>query len=146
MMGTFLENGPLRVSGDKIKAAEQSWADDYNMIYLDQPVGTGFSYGNSYLTDMQDGSKEFIKFFNKFYQLFPELKSNELYLTGESYGGKYLALFSHDILESTDFNLVATMISDPLPSPLYERTEMHALPEAHGIIDDKNLNQMALLE
>jgi carboxypeptidase C (cathepsin A) len=110
------------------------------MIYLDQPVGTGFSYGNTHLTDMQDGSKEFIKFFEKFYKLYPDLKSNELYLTGESYGGKYLALFSHDILESTDFNLVATMISDPLPSPLYERTEMHSLPEAHGIIDDKNLD------
>ena len=146
MMGTFLENGPLRVSDGKILPANQSWADDYNMIYLDQPVGTGFSYGNSHLTEMQDGSKEFIKFFEQFYELYPDLKANELYLTGESYGGKYLPLFSHDILESTDFNLVATMISDPLPSPMYERTEMHVLPEAHGIIDDKNLDQMALLE
>ena len=78
--------------------------------------------------------------------MYPELKSNELYLTGESYGGKYLPLFTHDILESTDFNLVATMISDPLPSPVYERTEMHVLAAAHGIIDEKNLDQISVIE
>jgi carboxypeptidase D len=65
MMGLFLENGPLRVQkGDdyEIHPAEEAWTDSYNMIYLDQPVGTGFSYGDSYLTDMRDGSKEFISF------------------------------------------------------------------------------------
>ena len=60
MFGLFLENGPLRVkrTGDgsddfELYAAENSWADSYNLIFLDQPVGTGFSYGDSYLTSMQ---------------------------------------------------------------------------------------------
>ena len=63
MFGLFLENGPLRVTrngtGDddfEIKMTEESWAriNDYNVIYLDNPVNTGFSYGNSYLTNMTD--------------------------------------------------------------------------------------------
>jgi carboxypeptidase C (cathepsin A) len=51
MFGLFLENGPLRVerTGLKIddlvlKPAVNSWADSYNVVFVDQPVGTGFSY------------------------------------------------------------------------------------------------------
>ena len=58
MFGLFLENGPLRVNktGDadefKLYAPEQAWTDDYNVVFLDQPVNTGFSYGNTSNTDM----------------------------------------------------------------------------------------------
>ena len=59
MFGLFLENGPLKVTrtgpGDddfELRAAQNSWADTYNMVFLDQPVGTGFSYGDSFLTSM----------------------------------------------------------------------------------------------
>jgi carboxypeptidase C (cathepsin A) len=146
-MGSMMFNGPMRVKHGKfVPAPEGSWADDYNVIYLDQPVGTGYSFGNSLITNQQDGAKEFIKFFNKFYEMYPELKANELYLTGESYGGKYLSLFTYEILEKTDFNLAATLISDPSASTLYERTEMHVVPAALGIIDENQLDQVASLE
>ena len=62
MFGLFLENGPLRieVTGTEtddilLKAAENSWADTYNIIYLDQPVNTGFSYGDSSIKDLEKG-------------------------------------------------------------------------------------------
>ena len=47
MMGLFLESGPLRITRNgtkpgrhdyndfEINPADKSWADDYNMIYLD---------------------------------------------------------------------------------------------------------------
>ena len=107
MFGLFLENGPIRVkkSGPGIDdfvitSPEQgSWADTYNMIYIDQPVGTGFSYGDNYLTDMQEGADEFLTFLREFYLKYPELKANRLFLTGESYAGKYLPLFTTKVLE-----------------------------------------------
>jgi carboxypeptidase C (cathepsin A) len=49
MNGLFLEGGPLQVKRDgdefELSAPKQAWTDDYNVIYLDQPVTTGFSYG-----------------------------------------------------------------------------------------------------
>jgi carboxypeptidase C (cathepsin A) len=48
---------------------------------------------------MQEGSQEFISFVLQFYEKYPELKANRLFLTGESYAGKYLPLFSYDILQ-----------------------------------------------
>ena len=79
MRGLFLEGGPLRVirNGTKsndyqLLAADHSWADDYSVIFVDQPVNTGFSYGNTTLNDMKEGSKEFINFINQFFTLFSE--------------------------------------------------------------------------
>ena len=60
MFGLFLENGPLRVNvtgpgvDDRVLyPSEHSWTDTYNVIFLDQPVNTGFSFGDSVITDMQ---------------------------------------------------------------------------------------------
>lgn len=81
MFGLFLENGPLRVlrngTGPNdfvLTAAQASWADTYSIVFIDQPVGTGFSYGDSVLTSMQDGSDEFLKFLVEFLKKYPEFK------------------------------------------------------------------------
>jgi vitellogenic carboxypeptidase-like protein len=47
---------------------------------------------------MKDGSYEFTKFLVEFLQKYPEFHNNSIYLTGESYAGKYLPLFTSDIL------------------------------------------------
>jgi hypothetical protein len=160
MFGLFLENGPLRVErtgpGEDqfvLKPAEKSWADDYNLIFLDQPVGTGFSFGNSTLTEMEDGSKEFLGFMLEFYEMYPELKDNRFFMTGESYAGKYLPLFTHEILEynryqsaETKIPLEFSYIIDPYPSPAIQRTHMHLVGQGLDILDDTNLYQLAAIE
>jgi len=61
MFGLFAENGPLRVvrtgtTSDDFSIGlnqEGSWFDVSDVLYIDQPVGTGFSFGNSYINTMQ---------------------------------------------------------------------------------------------
>lgn len=80
--------------------------------------------------------------------MYPEFKETELYLAGQSYAGKYLPLFAHDILETNKIvkdsalkiPLAATMVLDPYPSPVIQRTHMHELPRALGILDDNNMD------
>lgn len=99
--GLFMENGPLRVvrTGDQpgdlviglTKDSEGSWLDDADIIFLDQPVGTGFSYGNSYVNNMQQISDETLQFLVNFvFVEYPEYATRDLLITGESYAGKYL--------------------------------------------------------
>ena len=83
--------------------------------------------------------------------MYPELKTTPLHLTGESYAGKYLPLFTQDILESnkkgeTKIPLTTTLIIDPYPAPVIQRTSMHQVPSALGIIDENNLKQISVLE
>ncbi|KAG4925262.1 hypothetical protein JHK87_050802 [Glycine soja] len=50
-VGAFSENGPFRPNGEVLIKNEYSWNKETNMLYLETPVGEGFSYakgGSSY--------------------------------------------------------------------------------------------------
>ena len=117
MFGLFGENGPLRVarngsgSDDFVIGTNQegggSWFDIGDILFIDQPVGTGFSFGNSYLTTMSQAGDEFITFLTNFLQMYPDYAgtSRALTLSGESYAGKYIPYFAARIQDSKLFNL-----------------------------------------
>jgi carboxypeptidase C (cathepsin A) len=99
MFGLFLENGPLRIAKNgtgnddyiiNLADGEGSWLDAADLVFVDQPVGTGFSYGNSFIDRMADGTTEFINFLAAFIRKYPEYKTIPIILSGESYAGKYL--------------------------------------------------------
>lgn len=55
MDGTLMEIGPYRVKEDQsLEENPGSWHEFANLLFVDQPVGTGFSYvdSNHYLTDL----------------------------------------------------------------------------------------------
>ncbi|KAH7516861.1 hypothetical protein JRO89_XSUnG0160700 [Xanthoceras sorbifolium] len=45
-VGAFSENGPFRPSGEKLVRNEHSWNREANMLYLETPIGVGFSYSS----------------------------------------------------------------------------------------------------
>lgn len=100
MYGLFYENGPLMLSGKKVKARVESWSRVSNIIFIDNPVGTGFSFTNSwtgYMTDEVGVGKNLYSTLIQFFQLFTELQNNDLFITGESYGGKYVPALAYTI-------------------------------------------------
>ncbi|KAJ1912199.1 hypothetical protein H4219_005694 [Mycoemilia scoparia] len=45
MIGLFTEMGPLKVHKDgTLSRRNSTWANEYDILFVDQPVGTGFSY------------------------------------------------------------------------------------------------------
>lgn len=107
MFGLFLENGPMRVTMGpngpddfQLLPADKAWTDSYNVIFLDQPVSVGFSFGDTAGLNMEVGANEFYSFILQFYEMYPEMKTVDFHITGESYAGKYIPLFSKTILEA----------------------------------------------
>ena len=55
-------------------------------------MGTGFSYGDSYIDRMAKGTEEFLSFLDAFFKKYPEYaKPRPFYIAGESYAAKYIA-------------------------------------------------------
>ncbi|KAJ5799157.1 uncharacterized protein N7518_001225 [Penicillium psychrosexuale] len=93
MDGALMEVGPYRLQDDHtLKYNEGRWDEFANLLFVDNPVGTGFSYANtnSYLHELDEMAAHFIIFLEKFFELFPEYANDDLYLAGESYAGQHI--------------------------------------------------------
>lgn len=146
----FLFSSPLRISESSdsvftMYRSDETWIEKATMIYIDQPVGTGFSYGEPLLTNMEEASTEFVQFVTNIWAAFPDLQSKDLYMTGESYAGKYIPAFSWALHENGNFNLKASLIGDPYTAPLTQRTNTWRVPNALNVIDDSNMPQIQAL-
>ena len=68
---------------------DYNWNKQANMLYLEAPVGVGFSYSTEqadYKCTDDTTAIDNLHSVEAFYEKFPELKPNGLFITGESYG------------------------------------------------------------
>lgn len=71
------------------------------MKRVEQPVGTGFSIGEVTATTEEDIAEDFVNFFLNFQKTFG-IKNFKIYVTGESYAGRYVPYISLAMLERND--------------------------------------------
>ncbi|KAF6214175.1 hypothetical protein GE061_008914 [Apolygus lucorum] len=154
LFGTFYENGPFSITEDlKLERREHYWSQELNVIYIDNPVGTGFSYttdDNGYATDETDVGKDLHEALSQFFQLFPELRSNDFFISGESYAGKYIPALAHTIHEKNPeteekINLKGFAIGDGWIDPRNMMVYSDYLYQ-HGLIDDNLKGMLKELE
>jgi len=126
MLGLLWENGPATCKyPDKtdLQRNDYSWHRFANMLYIDNPTGTGFSYSENDNVRFQEEhiTRELFSFMQQFFELFPEFKSREFYVGGQSYAGKYvpsLALHIHNMkLAGNDMPLTGIYLGGPLFDP-----------------------------
>ncbi|GMJ14661.1 serine carboxypeptidase-like 31 [Hibiscus trionum] len=94
--GATQEIGPFIVDTDGrgIKFNNFSWNKEANMLFLESPIGVGFSYSNT-STDYDNLGDEFTAndtytFLHKWFLKFPSYRKRTFYIAGESYAGKYV--------------------------------------------------------
>ncbi|KKY29980.1 putative carboxypeptidase s1 [Diaporthe ampelina] len=85
------KHGPCHfVDGSSKPSLNQySWNTYANMLYVDQPIGTGFSYGDDEATSTVSAAAYVWTFLQNFYAAFPEYENRDFGLWTESYGGHY---------------------------------------------------------
>ena len=54
-----------------------SWNNEANLLYIDQPAGTGFSYGLGLDHDESEVAEDMYAFLQAFFRAHPEYESNE---------------------------------------------------------------------
>lgn len=93
-LAMFYENGPFTIADNmSLVWNPYGWDKASNLLYVDQPIGTGFSYSS----DMRDirhneqgVSNDLYDFLQAFFAEHPEFVNNDFYITGESYAGHYI--------------------------------------------------------
>jgi hypothetical protein len=81
MDGALMEVGPYRLKNDTtLEYNDGSWDEFANLLFVDQPVGTGFSYvnSNSYLHELDQVGEHFLVFLEKFFNLFPQYQDDDV--------------------------------------------------------------------
>ncbi|KAK9450156.1 Alpha/Beta hydrolase protein [Limtongia smithiae] len=101
MDGAAIELGPFRVAeGGHLYLNEGRWNQYANVLFVDNPLGTGFSYvdTDSYVHELDEMAADFLKFMDKFFAIFPQYFTEDLYIAGESYAGMYIPYIADAIL------------------------------------------------
>ena len=122
--GLFLENGPYFVrdynSSQEPKAEVRniSWNAQANLVFVDQPLGIGFSTvtTENLAKSWRDVSEQFLLFYELFLEKHPEFKGRDVYVSGESYGGHWVPYTAYSLFlsDNPDINLKGFAIGNGL--------------------------------
>ncbi|KAF5950786.1 hypothetical protein HYC85_012779 [Camellia sinensis] len=97
--GAAVELGPLRVnaSGSGLEFNKHSWNKEANMLFVESPVGVGFSYTNTSadFTKLDDVfvAEDVYNFLVNWMKRFPHFKNHDVFISGESYAAVELLTY-----------------------------------------------------
>ncbi|XP_020530094.1 serine carboxypeptidase-like 7 isoform X2 [Amborella trichopoda] len=144
--GLVIETGPLRIKVEEyngtlpaLRYNPYSWTKVANVIYVDSPIGTGFSYSKSppdYATSDSKTVKDLHKFLTNWFIEYPEFLSNPLYIAGDSYSGITVPVLTSEIANGIDsgyrpvFNLKGYLVGNPVTDVEFDS---QVVPFAHGM-------------
>lgn len=106
LIGFMTEQGPFRPNSQGIlNSNTYSWNKIANMVFLEQPVGVGFSFSNNkddYKIGDDQAAKDNLATILAFLDKFPQFNHSALFITSESYGGHYMPTLANEIIRYND--------------------------------------------
>ncbi|KAJ9540416.1 hypothetical protein OSB04_026922 [Centaurea solstitialis] len=151
-LALFYENGPFKITNNlSLVWNDYGWDKVSNIIFVDQPTGTGFSYSSSeedIRIDETGVSNDLYNFLQAFFKAHPDYVNNDFYITGESYAGHYIPAFAARVnqgnknKEGIPINLKGFGIGNGLTNPgiQYQAYTDYAL--ANNMISKSEYNQI----
>ena len=153
LFGLFSEHGPVRVDETgQIHPRNITWNSKYHLLFIDQPVGTGFSFTTDdqcYVRNEDEVARDLYSLLIQFFQIYYEYASCDFYATGESYAGKYVPAIVYKIhIENPQAKLKIKLkgmaIGDGLVDP-YNQWDYGPAMYQMGLIDERELEYINLL-
>ncbi|KAL9258163.1 Serine carboxypeptidase-like 45-like protein [Drosera capensis] len=147
-VGAFSENGPFRPKGQILVKNEHSWNREANMLYLETPVGVGFSYAadTTAYSSVSDEitARDNLIFLQRWFDKFPQYRHRDLFITGESYAGHYVPQLAKLMTQFNEKHKLFNLKGIALGNPVLEfATDFNSRAEyfwSHGLISDSTYN------
>ncbi|ESR66817.1 serine carboxypeptidase-like 29 [Citrus sinensis] len=155
--GEAEEIGPFHIKpdGKTLYLNPYSWNQVANILFLDSPVGVGFSYSNTSSDITTNGDKrtaeDSLKFLLKWLERFSQFKGRDFYISGESYGGHYVPQLSKAIIRHNQatgekaINLKGYMVGNALTDDYHDYLGLFQFWWSAGLISDDTYKQLNLL-
>ncbi|GJR23421.1 serine carboxypeptidase-like protein 13 [Tanacetum coccineum] len=131
LSGLLYEIGPFSINDAKSRFEDKpilelnthSWTKAANIIFLDQPVGSGFSYAKTpeaYLTNDTSTAMDVYNFLRTWLVDHPKFVNSPLYIGGDSYMGIVLPMVVQEIYNGNEvgegprMNIKGYLLGNPL--------------------------------
>uniref|UniRef100_A0A0E0M4W4 Uncharacterized protein n=1 Tax=Oryza punctata TaxID=4537 RepID=A0A0E0M4W4_ORYPU len=123
---------------------QDSWTKVSNVIFLDAPVGTGFSYARDeqgYNVSLTQTGRQLVVFLTKWLADHPEFASNPLYIGGDSYSGYTVPVTALQIANDDDararLNLKGYLVGNAGTDNKYDTGGKVPFMHGMGLISDE---------
>ena len=172
-MAVFYENGPWHLEqGEEegeIRVVDNpyGWDAHSTVIFVDQPVNTGFSYSENpddRCYDEECVSRDMVDFMYALLEARPDLRQRDFYVTGESYAGHYVPAVAYNVFlasrarknsynnnnfdsseVSLDIQLKGLAIGNGLTYPAIQYGAYPEFAYQHGLISESSRDRMMSL-
>ncbi|XP_032680905.1 retinoid-inducible serine carboxypeptidase-like [Odontomachus brunneus] len=145
--GNFEELGPL---DPKLNPRNYTWVKDYNVLFIDNPVGAGYSHVESMSAFVKTNAQiasDLVECMRGFYKQLPSFQNISTYITTESYGGKMgaefaLAWYRAQKAGTIKSNLKGVALGDAWISPIDSVMTWAPFLLSMGIIDTESYKEI----
>ncbi|XP_049887362.1 vitellogenic carboxypeptidase-like isoform X2 [Pectinophora gossypiella] len=148
LLGLFDFIGPLEIKNGEVSLRNTTWASNYSLLFIDSPVGAGFSYTereDGYPTSSAEVAKQLYSFLEKFIEVFPELSNAPLFIAGSSYAGKYVPSLGIEIHRHNDSQPIVKLKGIAMGNALIHPPGMihySLLMRELGLMDDEPILEL----
>ncbi len=151
LAGSFIENGPYLVTDNGTFIHNSySWNRNAHMLYVDQPVGTGYSYVSDvhgHVHTEQSIGQDMLCLLNGFFSFHPEFANQDFFIFGESYAGKFIPTISRYIQKFSNIRLKAIGMGNGWIDPVIQNESYCKYLYMQGLVTNETVaKQMRMYE
>uniref|UniRef100_A0A8C5WSV2 Carboxypeptidase n=2 Tax=Laticauda laticaudata TaxID=8630 RepID=A0A8C5WSV2_LATLA len=145
--GNFEEIGPL---DSDLKPRKTTWLQAASLLFVDNPVGTGYSYVNdtlAYATDLSMVASDMMVVLREFFKSKAEFQTIPFYIFSESYGGKMAAAIALEVHKAIQAGTIkcsfhGVALGDSWISPLDSVLAWGPYLYSTSFLDDQGLKEV----
>ncbi|XP_017394318.1 retinoid-inducible serine carboxypeptidase [Cebus imitator] len=146
--GNFEEIGPL---DSDLNPRKTTWLQAASLLFVDNPVGTGFSYVNgsgAYAKDLAMVASDMMVLLKTFFSCHKEFQTVPFYIFSESYGGKMAAGIGLELYKAIQqgtikCNFAGVALGDSWISPVDSVLSWGPYLYSMSLLEDKGLAEVS---
>jgi len=146
MYGLFMGNGPFTIDEEnpgKLKRNKYSWNRMAHTLYIEAPLGVGYSHHESRKNLNQSDhstATDILHSLENFMEVHPQYREYDLYLTGGGYSGIYIPVIAANLLEHNSIlaeNFQGIMLGNPYLNEDIFKKAQYKFAYSRGLINSK---------